>query len=194
LTVKAILVKHRLMARHKGKIRREKRGRPRKANARRRATTVAARRSPDDLGTPELLAHRALATGSGHLPDDLLGTLHGRGVLDAEAYTTGREFASLVRLVHLGFGLTEASPAGTWRNIVAATSGGGARLDGYPGAERARRALARFKRDMGKAAWTAVSDAVDSVWPKDLAGFVIDLRLGLDYLAQRLPLSARSAL
>jgi hypothetical protein len=195
LTAARFHVKQRdVRSRHRLKARRERRGRPQKANAKRRQTTTGARAPPIDRGTAELRRRRVQVTGQPELPDDLLGALYGRGVVDLEAYTAGREFAALVRLVRLGLGLTEGSAAGTWRTILAATSRGQPIFDfGYPGAERARRALTRFRRDMGLASWRAVSDTTDNLWPaRNFVGFVVDLRSGLDYLAPRLPLTARS--
>jgi hypothetical protein len=181
-------------SRRRLKARRDRRGRPAKANAKRRQTTTAARAPVDDPGTVELRRHRIGVTTQADLPDDLLGALYGRGRIDVEQYTAARHFADLVRLVRLGFGLTEASPAGAWRNILTAAHSGRVIVEGgYPGAERARRALARFRRDMGFASWRAVSDTTDNLWPaRNFAGFIVDLRSGLYYLAPRLPLTARS--
>jgi hypothetical protein len=182
------------MTRRRLKARRDRRGRPRTANAKRRATTLAGREPAPDHGTEELRRHRLAATGSVDLPADLLGTLHGRGILDRGQYLTGLEFAGLVALVRRALGLTEASAAGVWRNILTATPGGHATLDvHYPGAERARRALARFRRALGASLWRAIADAADNVWPRvDVEGWLTDLRRALDYLGGELPLTRKS--
>jgi hypothetical protein len=182
------------VTRRRLKARRDRRGRPRKATARHRATTVAGRAAPPDLGTDELRRHRLAATTQSGLPDDLLGVLYGRAVIDLEQYTAGRDFSDVVRLVRLGLGLTEASPAGAWRNILSAASAGRATIVdvAYPGADSARRALIRFRRELGRASWAAVNAAADNIWPiGEFPRFVMNLRPGLDYLAVRLPLSSR---
>jgi hypothetical protein len=183
------------MTRRKLKARRDRRGRPRKANAKRRATTLAGREPAPDHGTEELRRHKLAATGSIDLPADVLGALHGRGILDREEYAAGLEFAALVALVRRALGLNEASAAGTWRNILSATPGGHAALDAdYPGAERARRALARFRRALGASLWRAIADAVDNLWPRhDVEDRIADLRRALQYLGGELPLRRRSA-
>jgi hypothetical protein len=68
--------------------RRDRRGRPRKANARRRATTAAGRRAPDDLGTPELRLRKVRATTRDNLEINGVGVLYGRGLIDAAEYDT----------------------------------------------------------------------------------------------------------
>jgi hypothetical protein len=184
------------MTRRRLKARRDRRGRPRKVDAKRRATTVAGRASAPDYGTEELRRHRLDITGSTDLPADVLGALHGRGILDRAEYATGIEFAALVALVRRALGLNEASAAGTWRNILSATPGGHAAVDAhYPGAERARRALARFRRALGASLWRAIADAADNVWPgaDDAEGWITDLRHALLYLEDELPLRRRSA-
>jgi len=187
-------VKHPVVTRRKLKARRDRRGRPRKANAKRRATTLAERAPFLDRGTPELRHRRLAATGDSDLPDDLLGILYGHGVIDPEQYTASREFAALVRLVRLGFGLTEASPAGAWRNILTAAHSGQVLADfAVPGAERARRALARFRRALGSPSWRAALAAIDNVYGEDFPEFVVDLRRALDYLALHLPLPSKTS-
>jgi hypothetical protein len=64
----------------------ERRGRPKKANARRRATTVAGRRTPDDLGTSELRGRKIRATTRPDVEINGAGVLYGRGHLDAQQY------------------------------------------------------------------------------------------------------------
>jgi hypothetical protein len=62
----------------------ERRGRPRTANARRRATTVAGRRVPDDTGTPQLRSRKVRATTRADLEINGLGILYGRSLIDSE--------------------------------------------------------------------------------------------------------------
>jgi hypothetical protein len=183
------------MTRRRLKARRERRGRPRNANAKPRPTTLAGREPAPDYGTAELRRHRLAATGSIDLPADVLGALHGRGILDREEYATGLEFAALVALVRRALGLNEASAAGTWRNILSATPGGHAVLNAhYPGAERARHALSRFRRALGVSLFRAIADAADNIWPGgDLDRRITDLRRALEYLGDELPLTRRSA-
>jgi hypothetical protein len=184
------------MTRRRLKARRDRRGRPRNALAKRRQTTLAGRRGEVviDHGTEELQRQRRLATTRADLPNDLLGVLYGHGVLEGPEYAAGRDLGELVRLVRLGYGLTEASPAGAWRNILtAAHAGGQVSNAAYPGAERARRVLARLRRELGRAIWRAVSDAVDSIWPEDFGRFIVLLRSGLQTLAERLPPMLRRA-
>jgi hypothetical protein len=66
----------------------ERRGRPRKANARSRATTLAGRRAPDDLGTTELRHRKIRATTRSDIEVNGAGALYGRGHLDAQQYDT----------------------------------------------------------------------------------------------------------
>jgi hypothetical protein len=183
------------MTRRRLKARRDRRGRPRNALAKRRQTTLAGRRGEPviDHGTEELQRQRRLATTRADLPNDLLGVLYGRGLLEGPQYAAGRDLGELVRLVRLGYGLTEASPAGAWRNILTAAHAGQLVDHAYAGAERARRVLARLRRELGQRVWRTAVDAVDSIWPVDLAGFIRDLRSGLQILAVRLPPMLRRA-
>ena len=187
------------MTRRRLKARRDRRGRPRKAGSRYRATTAAGRRPIEivDLGTPELRAQREAATSRRDLPNDLLGALYGRALIDLDGYNAGLAVAGLVRTVRLSLGLTEASAAAQWRNILSAHAGGTMTLlaGSHSGAEGARRILARIKRELGRAAWRAVADAVDNAWPAPqvFAGWLVNLRLGLKHLARRLPARAKAA-
>jgi hypothetical protein len=66
----------------------ERRGRPKKANARRRATTVAGRRAPDDLGTNELRAKKRAVTRYENLEINPSAALFGHGAIDAMQFET----------------------------------------------------------------------------------------------------------
>jgi hypothetical protein len=163
-------------------------GRPRTLNAKRRETTVAGRTPETDPGTAELRRHRIAATTSAELPNDLFGILLGRQWISTVEYRTSCEFADLVRTVHRSLGLTEASPAGTWRNILAASQVNGVTFTNSNAAERARRALVRFQRDLEEYPWRAISDAVDNIWWPETQRFIAELRTALGYLEKHLPL------
>jgi hypothetical protein len=66
---------------------RRRRGRPRQAQARRRATTLAGRRAPDDLGTEQLRRRKVRATSRPDLEISGAGVLLGRDLIDIEQYT-----------------------------------------------------------------------------------------------------------
>jgi hypothetical protein len=96
-----------------------RRGRPKQAQARRRATTRNGRQAPPDHGTPELLAlRRTLNVGRIDLPTDSLAALFSRGFVSQEAYNAGRVFAALTRIVRCGLGLHDASVERLWRMVT----------------------------------------------------------------------------
>lgn len=77
-----------------GRIRR---GRPKKANARRRATTLAGRRAPDDLRSPELIKRKARATNGSPVAIELIDTA---GILLAHGLIEDTELATLRMLAN----------------------------------------------------------------------------------------------
>jgi hypothetical protein len=175
---------------------RHRRGRPRNPTARRRATTLAGRRAPADVGTAELRWHRVTLTTRGDLPDDLLGALYGHGMIEVELYDAGRAFGDLVRLVRRGMGLGDASPAGTWRGILAAAMARSVHpLTDVPGADRARITLARIRGSIGPEPWKALIAATDNSWPPpdEFDGFLAALVFGLSQIAPRLPRHVQTA-
>jgi hypothetical protein len=101
--------------------RRDRRGRPRKATARRRATTVAGRRAPDDLGTPELRLRKVRATTRDNLEINGVGVLYGRGLIDAEEYDTLGTI--VIWLQRLARGWAGAGGVhGLWTTIIGAAT------------------------------------------------------------------------
>jgi hypothetical protein len=90
----------------RGRRRIERRGRPRQANARRQATTLASRRAPDHLGTTELRRRKIRATTRPDVEVNGAGMLYGRGHLDAQQYDTlGMVMLWLQRLARAWGGL-----------------------------------------------------------------------------------------
>jgi hypothetical protein len=91
-------------------------GRPRKANARRRATTTAGRRPPIDSGSPELVYRKTrVANGSAatvELPHHLIE--------DAELVAV-RLIADLLAQFRRAFGTRLANPSGLWAAITSGT-------------------------------------------------------------------------
>jgi hypothetical protein len=99
----------------------QRRGRPRQAQARRRATTLAGRRAPDDLGTSELRARKMRATTRGDLEISGAGVLYGRGHLDAEQYDVLATVTLwLERLARAWGGLGLGGVHALWLSIVGA--------------------------------------------------------------------------
>jgi hypothetical protein len=84
--------------------RRDRRGRPRQANARRRATTLAGRAAPPDEGTPQLRRRKIRATSRPDLEIDSIGVLFGRGHLDAQQYDALGLISAWLRRAALAWG------------------------------------------------------------------------------------------
>jgi hypothetical protein len=103
----------------------ERRGRPRKANAKRRQTTTAGRRAPDDHGSPELAARkRRVANGSAEPVElrDVSGILCAHHLIEAEELATLRLLAQWLRALALAHHIGQAPPGGLWSAL---TSGAG---------------------------------------------------------------------
>jgi hypothetical protein len=126
-----------------------KRGRPRKPNAKRNATTRAGRKTGSDpvvLPTAELRAKRRATTGREDLPhDEPLATLYGRGFLSTEQYNTGRGIAELIQATNPGV------PSTIWQRILGAPGGGPVDPGLSAPAERAARMLQRLAKKLGSA-------------------------------------------
>jgi hypothetical protein len=99
----------------------DRRGRPRKANARHRATTVAGRAPPPDYGTPELRQRKVRATTRDNLEVNAVGVLYGRGLIDAEEYDT---LGTIVIWLHrLASGWADTGGVhGLWSSIIGAAT------------------------------------------------------------------------
>jgi hypothetical protein len=94
-----------------------RRGRPKLANARRRATTVAGRRAPDDQGTPQLRAKKRAVTLRENLEINPAAALFGHGAIDALQFETLATLSLWLRTLAQAWGGT-ASVNGLWAAIA----------------------------------------------------------------------------
>jgi hypothetical protein len=104
----------------------ERRGRPRNSDARRRATTLADRRAPDDLGSPELRIRKLKAANSSEVPVELAdpaGILAAHYMICADELATLRLLTGWLRNVQHVFGLPRGSPDGLWTAILSGNRG-----------------------------------------------------------------------
>jgi hypothetical protein len=134
--------------------RRDRRGRPRKATSRRRATTVAGRAPPPDFGSPELIRRKlVVANGSKTAVElvDVVGILAANELIVDEELVALRMVSEWLATLARGFHLPQASPAGLWRALQAqAGQTGGwwtSQLSGtrdVPGANRAQLRLSEL--------------------------------------------------
>jgi hypothetical protein len=105
--------------------RRDRRGRPKKASAKRRATTLAGRAPFLDLGTDELIKRKArVANGSAEAVElrDVPGILAAHDLITAEELTQLRELGVWLRALARAYRIGQASPGGLWDAL---TSGAG---------------------------------------------------------------------
>jgi hypothetical protein len=80
-----------------------RRGRPRKAQAKRRATTAAGRAPATDFGTEAVRRLREILNpGMPGLPTDPLSALLARQFIDQRSYGAGRLYGALVAIVRKG--------------------------------------------------------------------------------------------
>jgi hypothetical protein len=109
--------------RHTGR----RRGRPRLAQARRRATTRAGRRGEVviDGGTEELRRRKRLATTRVDVEMNAAGTLFGRGYLDAQQYDTLALIALWLQRAARAWGGRDGSCEGLWATIIGAMTATG---------------------------------------------------------------------
>jgi hypothetical protein len=124
--------------------RRGRRGRPQKADAKRRATTVAGRRPDVDHGSPELVRRKvAVANGSAAPVElvDVVGVLFANELITDEELVVLRMLADWLRRLRVALGLRQASPGGLW---VAITSGTGIGTIAMPTPVGGDRALFRL--------------------------------------------------
>jgi hypothetical protein len=97
----------------------ERRGRPRKANARYRATTLAERAPPPDPGTPQLRRLKLRATTRTDVEINGSGVLFGRGHLDAAQYDVLSTVTMWLSRLARGWGGT-GGVGGLWAVIIGA--------------------------------------------------------------------------
>jgi hypothetical protein len=183
----------------------ERRGRPRKENARRRATTLAGRRAPDDLGTEQLRRRKVRATSRPDLEISGAGVLLGRDLIDIEQYTVLMTVPMWLERLMRGWGGL-GGVTGLWHSITgAAVPTGFVRPpnDVSSGlADGARRQLVRALRQLDGSRSLVVALAENEIPP--LVLHVLDgqitptdqvgldrLRWGLDALAGRRTRQAR---
>jgi hypothetical protein len=96
---------------------RRRRGRPRRANAKRRQTTLAGRRPELDLGTSELRARKVQATTRGDLEINPAAALFGHGAIDAQQFETLGLLGLWLRTLARAWG-GEMSVTGLWSAIT----------------------------------------------------------------------------
>jgi hypothetical protein len=98
-----------------------RRGRPRKANAGRRATLIAGREPFLDLGSPELQRRkRAVANDSAVTPEliDVAGALLCHNLITPEQLLLLRLLSAWLHRVRAAFGIPAASPSALWSAIT----------------------------------------------------------------------------
>jgi hypothetical protein len=103
-------------------------GRPRKAQAKRRATTTEGRRPETDLGSPELIVRKAAVTNGSAAPVELVdvaGILCAHEMIAIEELAALRLLASWLAQFRRGFGLREASVTGLWAALLSGGARGG---------------------------------------------------------------------
>lgn len=120
-----------------------KRGRPRLANARRRATTRAGRRGEIDYGSELLRARKRRATGREDLEIDGASVLFGHDHLDRQQFDTLGLITDWLRRAARAWGLKDGSCGGLWEAVLGAATARQGRVDPTPlGSDYARRRLA----------------------------------------------------
>jgi hypothetical protein len=131
----------------------DRRGRPRKPDARRRRTTLAGRRPPSDPGTDELRRRKRAATGREDLEVNGAAVLYGHDLLDRAQYDTLGTVTELLQRVGHAWGHRDGNLNGLWEAINGALTGtsfaparGGVGDGGYSLADGARRRLQRMCR------------------------------------------------
>jgi hypothetical protein len=129
----------------------ERRGRPRKADARRRATTVAGRAPPPDLGTDQLRIRKRAATSREDLEINGAAVLFGHDLLDRAQYDTLGRITELLQRVARAWGGRDGNVKGLWEAITGALTSTGFAPNpvddgGYSLADGARRRLEQVCR------------------------------------------------
>jgi hypothetical protein len=108
-----------MTTRRRRRWRLERRGRPRKANARYRNTTLAGQQAAPDRGTAELRRRKIRATTRPDVEISGAGVLYGRGHLDAEQYAMLSTITTWLARLARGWGGTGGCQA-LWLTIVGA--------------------------------------------------------------------------
>jgi hypothetical protein len=126
--------------------RRGRKGRPRKANARHRATTVAGRAPPPDLGTDQLRTRKHAVTGRTDLEINGAAVLYGHDHLDRAQYDTLGRVTELLQRITRAWGGRDGNVSGLWEAITGALTSTGFAPNpvgdgGYSLADGARRRL-----------------------------------------------------
>jgi hypothetical protein len=180
----------------------ERRGRSRKADAKRRTATTLAARAPDrDEGTSELRRRKTRATTRPDIEVSGAGVLYGRGQLSAEQYDALGLISTWLRRAARVWGGKDGSCEGLWHAITGALISTGfapVPVDSvnFGLGDQARRALQRACRTLDGSRALIIGLAEDRV--PDLVLHVIEghitpadeielgrLRDGLDHLAGR---------
>jgi hypothetical protein len=99
----------------------ERRGRPRKAIAKRRATTTAGRRPEIDKGSDELRQRKLRATTQDNVEINGMGVLFGRGLIDAQQYDVLTTVTMWLERLMRGWGGL-GGVTGLWYSIVGAAT------------------------------------------------------------------------
>jgi hypothetical protein len=133
--------------------RRRRGGRPRKADAKRRRTTVAGRAPDPDRGTEQLRIRKRRTTGREDLEINGAAVLFGHDLIDRAQYDTLGTVTKLLQRVARAWGGRDGSLNGLWSAILAAASSPGfvpAPVgDGKSSlADQARRRLQRMCRSL----------------------------------------------
>jgi hypothetical protein len=95
----------------------DKRGGPRRADAKRRRTTLSGRAPERDLGSPELVVRKARAGNGGAAPVELIDVpdiLLAHHLIEAEEWGALRLLAAWLQQVRRGLGLRQTSVTGLW--------------------------------------------------------------------------------
>jgi hypothetical protein len=177
-----------------------RRGRPRKANAKRRQTTRIGRRTgidPVDLGSAALRARKRRVTGREDLPLDGAAVLYGHDHIDRQQFDALGLITSLLQRAARAWGGKDGSCAGLWMALLGAATA--TRVPGIsvpPGSDLARHQLARALRRLNGSKDLVVALAERKTLP--LIAHVLEHRLqpedeadltrlreGLDRLAGR---------
>lgn len=182
------------------KRRRGHRGRPRKADAKRRKTTVAERAPFLDFGSPELLCRKARLGHDSEAPVELVdvaGALRAHGLIDAEELATVRLVAEWLRSVAKALHLSRASPTGLWAAIMSGNRGGGWRPLNPGGGDAALFRLSQLYRhfteldQLGRLV-LCIEVADGQTWPAT-QGELLELRAALAAIASLQKHGRRSA-
>jgi hypothetical protein len=179
----------------------ERRGRPRKANAKHRQTTRAGRGPDLDRGSEALRERKRRVTGREDLPLDGAAVLYGHDRLDRQQFDTLGMITEMLQRVARAWGGKDGSVTGMWMAMLGAMTATGfapvpAVDGGFSPADGARRRLAQVyasldgSRDLvialaeGKAPAVVLHVLDQHVTEQDEADLV-RLRAGLDKISEQ---------